>query len=409
MKTRTLTFGLIILISGLLLVACGGAGGSPADAQATEVPITVADTAVVAEGRLVPNEYVDLSFTSAGQVAEILVEEGDVVAKGDVLVRLGDREQFESAVAGAELELQAAQEEQLAAEKALEALTDDLPQAQTQALEAVKNARQILNDARRRYDSLISTADQTDLDAAQAQLVLAREALEDAEKDYKPYENKAEDNVVRATFLARLAAARQVFDDAARQVNRLEGLIGSDFDISQAESELEVAQNRLDQAMEDLETLRAGPDPDQVVLAESRVQTAEDRILAAETGLASAQAALDDLDLVATIDGTVVKQDLIEGEQVSPGVPAVQLADFTQWYAETDNLTEIDVVNVSVGQGATVVPDALPDLELTGTVESIDDFFEEKRGDVTYTARILLNESDPRLRWGMTVVMTFEE
>jgi multidrug resistance efflux pump len=324
-------------------------------------------------------------------------------------VRLGDREQFESAVAGAELELQAAQEERLAAEKALETLTDDLPQAQTQALEAVKNARQILNDARRRYDSLISTADQTDLDAAQAQLVLAREALEDAEKDYKPYENKAEDNVVRATFLARLAAARQVFDDAARQVNRLEGLIGSDFDISQAESELEVAQNRLDQAMEDLETLRAGPDPDQVVLAESRVQTAEDRILAAETGLASAQAALDDLDLVATIDGTVVKQDLIEGEQVSPGVPAVQLADFTQWYAETDNLTEIDVVNVSVGQGATVVPDALPDLELTGTVESIDDFFEEKRGDVTYTARILLNESDPRLRWGMTVVMTFEE
>jgi multidrug resistance efflux pump len=409
MKTRTLTFGLIILISGLLLVACGGAGGSPADAQATEVPITVADTAVVAEGRLVPNEYVDLSFTSAGQVAEILVEEGDVVAKGDVLVRLGDREQFESAVAGAELELQAAQEERLAADKALETLTDDLPQAQTQALEAVKNARQILNDARRRYDSLISTADQTDLDAAQAQLVLAREALEDAEKDYKPYENKAEDNVVRATFLARLAAARQVFDDAARQVNRLEGLIGSDFDISQAESELEVAQNRLDQAMEDLETLRAGPDPDQVVLAESRVQTAEDRILAAETGLASAQAALDDLDLVATIDGTVVKQDLIEGEQVSPGVPAVQLADFTQWYAETDNLTEIDVVNVSVGQGATVVPDALPDLELTGTVESIDDFFEEKRGDVTYTARILLNESDPRLRWGMTVVMTFEE
>jgi hypothetical protein len=55
------------------------------------------------------------------------------------------------------------------------------------------------------------------------------------------------------------------------------------------------------------------------------------------------------------------------------------------------------------------VPDALPDLELTGTVESIDDFFEEKRGDVTYTARILLNESDPRLRWGMTVVVTFEE
>jgi hypothetical protein len=36
--------------------------------------------------------------------------------------------------------------------KAFEALTDDLPQSQTQALETVKNARQVLNDARRRYD-----------------------------------------------------------------------------------------------------------------------------------------------------------------------------------------------------------------------------------------------------------------
>jgi hypothetical protein len=32
MKTRTLIFGLITLISGLSLAACGGAGGSPADA-----------------------------------------------------------------------------------------------------------------------------------------------------------------------------------------------------------------------------------------------------------------------------------------------------------------------------------------------------------------------------------------
>lgn len=409
MKTRTLTFGLILLISGVVLAACGGAGGPAAGGQATEVPIAAADTAVVAEGRLVPRESVDLSFVTSGQVAEVLVEEGDIVAKGDVLVRLDNREQFESAVAGAELELQAAKEERLAAQKALEALTDDLPQAQTQALEAVKNARQAVDQTQRRYDSLISTADQVDLDAAQANLVLAREALDKAKEDYEPYENKPEDNVVRATYLARLAAAQQIFDAAARQINRLEGLIGSDFDISQAETELEVAQNRLDQALEDLATLQDGPDPDQVTLAESRMQTAEDRVLAAESNLASAQAALDDLDLVATIDGTVVKQDLIEGEQVAPGVPVVQLADFTQWYAETDNLTEIDVVNVSVGQGATVVPDALPDLELTGTVESIDDVFEEKRGDVTYTARILLNESDPSLRWGMTVVVTFEE
>ena len=42
-------------------------------------------------------------------------------------------------------------------------------------------------------------------------------------------------------------------------------------------------------------------------------------------------------------------------------------------------------------------------------MESISDLYEEKRGDVTYTARILLDEDDERLRWGMTVVVTFEE
>ena len=64
---------------------------------------------------------------------------------------------------------------------------------------------------------------------------------------------------------------------------------------------------------------------------------------------------------------------------------------------------------ISLGQAVTVKPDALPDLELSGTVESISNLYEEKRGDITYTARILLVEDDPRLRWGMTFVVTFLE
>jgi len=64
---------------------------------------------------------------------------------------------------------------------------------------------------------------------------------------------------------------------------------------------------------------------------------------------------------------------------------------------------------VRVGQSVKIVPDALPDLELGGTVERIKDVFEEKRGDITYTVRIKLNQSDERLRWGMTVAVTFQK
>nr|MBC8496250.1 efflux RND transporter periplasmic adaptor subunit [Chloroflexota bacterium] len=178
---------------------------------------------------------------------------------------------------------------------------------------------------------------------------------------------------------------------------------------SQAEADYKIAQARLEQAQEDYDELLEGPDPDDLALAEARIASAEARLAAAQTNIKAAQSSLDDLDLVATFSGTVVDFDLIIGEQVTPGQPVVTLADFSQWYVETDNLTEIEVVDVAVGQAVTIIPDALPDVELTGSIDSIADFFEEKRGDITYTARILVDEVDPLLRWGMTVVVTFIE
>jgi multidrug resistance efflux pump len=152
-----------------------------------------------------------------------------------------------------------------------------------------------------------------------------------------------------------------------------------------------------------------GPDPDAVKLADSRIATAEVRLATAESALIATESALSDLDLVATIDSRVVDLNLTPGEQVTPGRPVVTLADFSQWYVETDNLTEIEVVDVSLDQEVSIVPDALPEITLNGEVELIKDLYEEKRGDITYTMRILVPEIDPRLRWGMTVVVTFEE
>ncbi|HLE51855.1 MAG TPA: efflux RND transporter periplasmic adaptor subunit [Anaerolineales bacterium] len=408
MVNRIQKLAVMFILAGVILAACGGRG-TAADANATEVPIAVADAQVVAEGRLVPRESVELSFVASGQVAEVLVEEGDVVKAGDVLARLGNREQMESNIAAAQLELLAAQQEALDAQQARDTLDDNLPQAQTQALEAITSARDALYNAERRLNSLSSAADQPDIDSASASVILARDVLDKAKDDFEPYVNKPEDNLVRAVFLNKLAEAQRAYDDAVRRLNRLDGVIGSDFDISQAQAGMEIAQARLEQSQQDFDTLQAGPDPEDVALAESRMKTAEGRIQSAEAALAAAEDALADLDLVATINGSVVKLDLIAGEQVTPGTPVVQLADFSQWYVETDNLTEIDVVNVSTDQAVSIVPDALPDVQLSGKVESIGDVFEEKRGDVTYTARILVNEVDPRLRWGMTVVVSFEK
>ena len=89
-------------------------------------------------------------------------------------------------------------------------------------------------------------------------------------------------------------------------------------------------------------------------------------------------------------------------------MPVVTLADFTFWRVETDNLTEIEVIDVELGMKVLITADSLPDVELEGEVESIGIVFEEKRGDITYTVKIRLNDIDNRLRWGMTVVTVFD-
>jgi HlyD family secretion protein len=409
MAGRKLTLVIFSVAFGLILVACGGAQPAPANPVVEDVPVTIAATQIVSDGRLVPHKSVKLAFASGGQVAEILVQEGELVKAGDAIARLGDREPLEANIAAANLEYLAAQQELFAAQKALDDLNDNLPEAQTQALEAITNARQGLRDAERKLNGLTSPASQNDIDSASASVVLAKDRYDKARKDFEPYANKSEDNLVRATLLSKLTEARRNYEDAVRRLNNFQGVLSNSFDLSQAQAEFEIAQARLAQAEADYEILRAGPDPQDVRLAESRIATAEGRVESAKATLAAAEAALADLDLVATIDGLVIDNDLIAGQQVSPGVLVVTLADFSQWYVETDDLTEIEVVNVSPDNRVSIVPDALPELELSGQVESIGNFYEEKQGDVTYTARILVNEADPRLRWGMTVVVTFEE
>jgi HlyD family secretion protein len=419
MKTKIL-LPLVILLFAVLLSACANASAQELN-DPTALP-PVQDFDVVAEGRLVPNESVQLAFVSGGQVADILVEEGDEIKSGDVIARLGDREALEASLASAELEalsadleLTAANLELLNAQKAYDDLYENWPDMAIQAEQNLTDARQAAHDAERNLGYKTGTADQLDIDVAWSQVVLAEKALDDAEEKFEPYANKPEDSLARASFQAKLAQAQKAYDRAVTHYNALKDPAG-EFEISQAEASNSVAQARLAQAEKDYAELLEGPDPDDVALAEAQIKAAETRISTAEgrantaqVNIVAAQAALDNLDLVAPFDGTVVDLNLILGEQVTPGNPIATLVDFSQWYIETDNLTEIEVVEVEVGQAVTIVPDALPEVTLTGTVDSIDDFFVEKRGDVTYTARILVDEIDPHMRWGMTVVVTFEK
>jgi len=409
MSNKLFKLSAFFVLSAMLVAACGGLPGSAgAGGTPTPLPPIVSEGEIVVDGRLVPNKWVDLAFNSSGEIAEVLVEEGDLVQAGDVIARLGNREALESNVSKASLELLSAQQEQLDAEQARQQLFDTLSTAQTNALQELNDARQALKDADRKVAGLRSDPSQADLEEAEATLILTEDKLDKAEDDWKEYENRSEKNLIRAAVLNRVAQARRDYDNALRRYNNI--LSGStEFSRTQSLAEQQIAQSRLEQAQKDYDELLDGPDPDGLALADKRIETAAGRIASADTAITAAQSALADLDLVATIPGTLTQMDLIVGQRVTPAEVVAQIADFSKWYVETDNLTEIDVVDVAVGQNASVTPDAAPDLVLSGVVEKISDNFEEKRGDITYTARILLNEIDPRLRWGMTTVVKFEK
>jgi HlyD family secretion protein len=433
MMKKRIPLGLFCTLTGLLLLtACSSitqqATPTPqivlTENQNTESEISLSGigSGIEVEGRILPNQYVNPAFKASGQVAEVLVKEGDIVEAGQLIARLGDREVLDANLAiaeqahiSAELELTDANLALLDTQKAYDDLYVNWPDDAIQAEQNLTDARQDAHDAQRNLGYKTGTANPLDIDVAWSQVVLAEKALEDAKDDFEPHAKKPADNLTRATFQAKLAEAQKAYDRAVAHYNALKDPSG-EFEISQAEASYNIAQARLAQAEKDFDALLEGPDPKDVTLAEARIERAETRIAAAESNIATtqtnilaAQAAIDNLDMIAPVDGTIVELDLIPGDQVAAGAPVAVLADFSNWKVETFDLTERDVPDVFVGQQVTVILDALPDLELSGTVEHISDLYTEKGGDITYTVRILLDEGDEDLRWGMTVLVTFIE
>jgi multidrug resistance efflux pump len=143
-----------------------------------------------------------------------------------------------------------------------------------------------------------------------------------------------------------------------------------------------------------------GPDTDKLALAQAQLD-------AAKAQAAAAQSALDNYDLKAPFAGTVANVNVSVSQMVSPQTWVVALADISQWYIDTSDLTEMDVVKIKTGQAVQVTADALPGITMNGVVESISEAPQLQSGDILYTVHIRLNDPDPRLLWGMTMEATF--
>jgi multidrug resistance efflux pump len=367
-----------------LLGACNNKTGS--DFNVTPTPVA---SLVTAEGHIIPNQSLYLSFVASGRVSEILVSKGEHVKAGDILARIGDRQQ-------AEANLNTALFTQTGAQQDYDKLIRTAGLVHAQAWLDYLNAQKNRGTAKLAWDHLDQSSIESDILDAQAEVTSRQTDLENAQKDFDKYSNLPTTNTTRKSYEEALRTAQTNFDLAVQKLDTLT----AKRDLVKAT--LELAQGTEDETKLTYENTRDGPDVDILVLTQAHLDTAIAQV-------AAAQYALDNYDLKAPFDGIVEDINISLFQVVGPSTWAIALADKSVWYVDTSDLGEIDVVKIKPGQTATVTVDALPGETFTGVVESISGAPTVQGGDILYKVHIRLNDTDPRFLWGMTVEVTFND
>jgi HlyD family secretion protein len=143
------------------------------------------------------------------------------------------------------------------------------------------------------------------------------------------------------------------------------------------------------------------------------VAAAESRVAEAGSKLALARQQLARCEVRADVPGIVVHREVFfgserrkpqVGDQVWANQPLLILPDVSRMVVET-SVRETDVHKVERNQRVDVRVPAYPDLKLTGKVDLVGTLAQEekdRRGAKFFSVTVQVNESEPRLRPGMT-------
>jgi multidrug resistance efflux pump len=439
---RTLVL-LIVCLLALCLTNCSSQTSAPLSTQPTTIPVAMSQPSngdINANGVLLPNHQLMLSFGVSGLVESVAVGLGENVQAGQLLVQL-DTTEAQMGLKQAEAELAAAQEnyalveanspaeqeaalataafELLAAQQALEMLYINADADRASAFNQVVAANDAVGEAKYKLYYFTIPTTLADLDPSEA-LALAIEQLDQARDAYEPFKNQPAEEVFPPN--RKLTLIDQHQQDLK---DRLDGA-QRDYNTAQRQLELEAAlleaETWLEEASRDYERLQNGPNPDDVAIAEARVANAQAQydlvsgegqaaqqlaqaqleVDTAQANLQHAQTQLDKLTLSAPLDGMISAIHIDEGEWAMPGEVVMEMLDLSSWLIETKNVGELQIGQVEIGQEAQVRFNAFQSEIVNGHVIAISPQAVVQQGDITYTLVIALEPTDLNLRPGMT-------
>jgi len=405
----------VALLVALALTGCQGASAPAAAEESTDTAVVRRGTllaTVDATGSLVAQSKASLAFSSTGWVAEVLVEEGDVVQAGQPLARL-ETDDLDLQVAQAEAALAAA-EAQLAG-----LLVPPRPQEVAVQEANLAAAQAQVTAAAANRDQVVAGADEGQIADAEAQVAAATAQqksafdahdrlmncrtfklppgttlpdgtvlTEDQEKTICPGLGAPEEQAryTLAVADASLAAVQAQLDDLQAGVDA--------EDVRAAQANVATAAAQRDAAQAQLDLLLAGA-------TQEEIETTQASVDDARVALEEAQFPLRKGTLTAPVAGTVTLLDVQVGEIANANQSVIVLSDLEMLEVEV-NLDETDVSQVSVGQEALVSVDAFPGVEMVGQVTYIASVAQSQSGVMLYPVTVSLMPAELPLRARMT-------
>ncbi len=372
----------------LLVLGIAGAGGWYAyrqyTASAAKPPdyetITISRGNIIATvsatGSVSPEREASLSFQGTGTILHVNVKAGDQVRAGQVLAELDTRD--------LDLAVRLAQVGVRTAEAQLEQLRETASPVDVAAAQAQ------LASAQAAYQQLLNGSDQDELAAARAQVEQAQVALSQAQQAYDKVKDRPDVGMLPQS--AQLQQATINYETAQAQYRVTSR--------GARQAQLVAAQAQVAQAEAALDRLQRGPNAQQVEIASAALDQAK-------LNVEQAQRRLDNARLVAPWDGVVTAVNAVEGTLPQPALPAVQLADASQYHV-TVLVDEADVASIAEGQPVSLDIDAFPNQKVAGHVTSIApaSLSTGTTGLVSYQVRIDINPVSLGLREGMSATAT---
>ena len=396
---------LALLVLPLVVWSLAAGGDDRSSAVVREGAFRVT---IVESGTLQAQRSVTYASSIQSNQAKIvaLAPEGRMVKKGDLLI-LFDQAPFEDEIRRNQALLAQAQAD-------LAKAREDLK------LQGIQNHEE-LQSARLRVDKNDLELKDVQEGKGRVKEEEATQAVANAERELQKAQSQLADlkPLLAEGFITRLELERaqqqvaRAEEDLALARRRRDALFnfGRPLELSQARSDAQASRETLRQ-LESAAAYRSAQKQAAILSAQSRIDEA-----AAKLDLAKLQ--LSRCEVRAEVPGIVVYKDVFfgseqrrpqVGDQVWANQPLIILPDISRMMVQT-RVRETDIHKVERNQKVGVRVEAYPDLRLTGAVTLVGTLAQEereRRGTKYFSVDLLIHESEPRLRPGMTARVEIE-